>query len=124
VMPVIIASNLSNQQEEELLHLLKKYKKALGWTLVDILGISPALCMHKINLESEVKPVRQPQRRLNPTVLEVVKEEVTKLLKAGIIYPISNNTWVSLIQIVPKKSGVTMVQNKDKELVPTRVANR
>jgi len=123
-MPVIIASNLSNQQEEELLHLLKKYKKALGWTLVDILGISPALCMHKINLESEVKPVRQPQRRLNPTVLEVVKEEVTKLLKAGIIYPISNNTWVSLIQIVPKKSGVTMVQNKDKELVPTRVANR
>ena len=124
MMPVIIASNLSNQQEEELLHLLKKYKKALGWTLVDILGISPALCMHKINLESEVKPVRQPQRRLNPTVLEVVKEEVTKLLKAGIIYPISNNTWVSLIQIVPKKSGVTMVQNKDKELVPTRVANR
>ena len=85
--------------------MLKKHKKALGWTLTDILGISPTLCMHKINLESEVKPVRQPQRRLNLTLLEVVKEEVTKLLKAGIIYPILDSTWVSPVQIDPRNLG-------------------
>ena len=79
--------------------------------------------MHQILLEDESKPVRQPQRRLNPTILEVVKKEVMKLLAAGIIYPISDSTWVSPVQVVPKKSGITVVRNQDNELVPTRVAN-
>lgn len=52
---------------------------------------------------------------------EVVKFEIIKLLDAGIIYPISDNKWVSPIQVVPKKSGVTIVKNEDNELVPTRV---
>lgn len=52
---------------------------------------------------------------------EVVKFEIIKLLDAGIIYPISDNKWVSPIQVVPKKFGVTIVKNEDNELVPTRV---
>ena len=67
--------------------------------------------MHRILLEDESRPVRQPQRRLNPTILDVVKKEVTKLLAAGIIYPISDSTWVSPVQVVPKKSGITVVKN-------------
>jgi len=42
-------------------------------------------------------------------------------LDAGIIYPISDSKWVSLIQVVHKWAGVTVVQNKDGELVPTRI---
>jgi len=49
------------------------------------------------------KPVAQPQKRLNPTLKEVVKKEVQKLLEAGMIYPISDNAWVSPVQMVPKK---------------------
>ena len=81
------------------------------WTLADIVGISPSMCMHRILLEEDSKPVRQPQRRLNPLILDVVKKEVTKLLQAGIIYPISDSQWVSPVQVVPKKSGVTVVAN-------------
>jgi len=114
---------LENKQEEKLLEVLRRNKKAIGWSLDDIPGISPTVCIHKILLEDEVKPVRQLQRRLNPTVL-VVKEEVTKLLKAGMIYPISDNTWVSPLQVVPKKSGMIVKQNKDRELVPTREVNK
>ncbi|RDX97896.1 hypothetical protein CR513_19271, partial [Mucuna pruriens] len=54
--------------------ILRKHKKAIGWTLVDLLGVNPSICMHKILLEEEARPVRQPQRRLNPTILDVVKE--------------------------------------------------
>ena len=36
---------------------------------------------------------------------EVVQEEVVKLLDVGIIYPISDSQWVSLIQAVSKKSS-------------------
>jgi len=91
--------------------------------LVDIPSISPSTFMHRILLEDGAKPVRQPQRRLNPVILDVVKKEVTKLLQAGIIYPISDSQWVSPIHVVPKKTCLTVVKNENKELIPTRVQN-
>ena len=51
----------------------------------------------------------------------VVRAKFLKLLDVGIIYPISNSNWVSLVQFVPKKSGITVVKNEDDQLVPTRV---
>ena len=70
--------------------------------------------MHKIMMEEEYKPMRLPQRRLNPSMKEEVQKEVLKLLEAGLIYPISNNTWVSPVQVVPKKGGMTVVRNEKK----------
>ena len=70
-------------------------------------------------MEKEAKPVRQPQRRLNLHIEEVVRAEVLKLLQAGIIYPISDSPWVSLTKGVPKKSGITVVQNDKGEEVST-----
>ncbi|XP_052116536.1 uncharacterized protein LOC127746657 [Arachis duranensis] len=122
-LPVIIAKELTPQQEEKLLNVLRKNKRAIGWTLADLVGISPQVCEHRIFLEEGAKPVRQPQRRLNPTILEVVKKEVTKLLEADIIYPISDSEWVSPVQVVPKKSGVTTIKNESDELIATRVQN-
>ena len=52
---------------------------------------------------------------------EVVRTEVLKLLDASIIYPIYDSLWVNPIQVVLKKSGVTVVINSDNELIPTRV---
>ena len=51
---------------------------------------------------------------------EVVRKEVMKLLDAGIIYPISDSAWVSPVQVVPKKGGMTVVPNEKNELIPTR----
>ena len=52
---------------------------------------------------------------------EIVRAEVLKLLDMGIIYPISNSNWVSPVQVVPKKFGITVVKNEDDQLVPTHV---
>ena len=51
---------------------------------------------------------------------EVVKKKVVKLLDAGIIYSISDSTWVSPVHVVPKKGGMTVVTNEANELIPTR----
>ena len=51
---------------------------------------------------------------------EVVKKEVLKLLNAGIIYPIFNSKWVSPVQVVPRKGGMTVIENDKNELIPTR----
>ena len=79
---------------------------------------------HIIHLEDHAKPYHDYQRRLNPTLQEVVKKEVLKWLDHGIIYPISNSEWVSPVQVVPKKTGITVIRNDKNELVPTRVHSR
>ncbi|XP_074325904.1 uncharacterized protein LOC141663927 [Apium graveolens] len=119
--PFIIASNLTPSQEEELLIVLRENKEAIGWSIFDIKGISPTVVQHRIQLFDDSKPVREPQRRLNPTLMEVVRKEILKCLDNGIIFPISDSSWVSPIQVVPKKSGITVVTNENDEQVPTRV---
>ena len=103
--------------------MLRGHKKFVGWTLANLPRINPSIWMHQILLEDDSKPIRQPQRRLNPTILDVVKKKVMKLLAIGIIYPISDSTWVSPVQVVPKKFGYTVVRNQDNKLIPNRVAN-
>ncbi|KAI3700588.1 hypothetical protein L2E82_45224 [Cichorium intybus] len=119
-LPVILAANLTEEQEKELLKVLSKHKEAIGWTIADLKGISLTTCMHRIITEEGAKPARDTQRRLNPNLKEVVKKEVLKWLDAGIIYPISDSEWVSPTQTVPKKSGITVVDTKDGDKVSIR----
>ena len=109
---MVISSLLNTLQEENLLDTLKKCKQAIRWKIYDLKGISPLVCTHHIYKKEEAKPVRQPQRRLNPHMQEVVRAEVLKLLQAGIIYPIFDSPWVSPTQVVPKKSGVITMYNE------------
>ncbi|KAI3724648.1 hypothetical protein L2E82_36431 [Cichorium intybus] len=123
-LPVIVAANLTEEQEIELLKVLSKHKEAIGWTITDLKGISPTTCMHRIITEEGAKPAMDTQRRLNPNLKEVVKKEVLKWLDAGIIYPISDSEWVSPTQTVPKKSGITVVDTKDGDKISTRPVTR
>ena len=88
--------------------------------MANIKWISQSICMHKILLEDCYSNSVEQQRRLNPITKEVMKKEIIKWLDAGIIYPISNSSWVSQVQCVPKKGGITVIANKKDELVPTR----
>ncbi|KAL4281705.1 hypothetical protein GQ457_03G016670 [Hibiscus cannabinus] len=119
-LPVIISSKLQTDQEERLIATLRQHKEALGWTIADIRGISPTICMHKILLDEKHKPTVDAQRRLNQAMKEVVRKEILKWLDAGIIYPISDSEWVSPVQCVPKKGGITVISNEKNELIPTR----
>ncbi|KAL4273962.1 hypothetical protein GQ457_13G014940 [Hibiscus cannabinus] len=107
-------------QEERLIATLRQHKEALGWTIADIKGISPAICMHKILLEDDHKPTVDAQRHLNQAMKDVVRKKILKWLDACIIYPISDSEWVSPIQCVPKKGGITVISNEKIELIPTR----
>ena len=51
---------------------------------------------------------------------EVMKKEVLKLFHIGIIYPIPHSDWVSPVQVVPKKGGMTVIKNNKNELIPQR----
>ncbi|KAD4981838.1 hypothetical protein E3N88_18509 [Mikania micrantha] len=119
-LPVVISSRLSEEEKKRQLGVLRMYKGAIAWRLSDIQGISPAYCTHRILMEDEYKPVVQPQRHLNPNMQEVVKKEVLKLMDEGLINPISDSSWVSPTQVVPKKGGMTVITNEKNELIPSR----
>ncbi|CAL1381774.1 unnamed protein product [Linum trigynum] len=97
-----------------------KYERALAWKITDIRGISPSLCSQQILLEDEIRPVRQPQRRLTLNLEAVVRVEIVKLMDAGIIFAISDSEWVSPTQVVLKMSGMTVVPNEKNELILMR----
>ena len=115
---MIISNILSKDETLRLLTILEKHRSAFGYSLEDLKGISLALCTHRIPIDPTFTPSREPQRRLNNVMREVVKKEVLKLLHAGIIYHVPYSEWVSLVQVVPKKGGMTMVKNEKDELIP------
>ena len=119
-LPVIISASLIELEEDKLLRVLRDHKNALGWSLADLKGIRPSMCMHRILLEYGHKPSVEAQRRLNPTMKEVVRKEVLKWLDTGVIYPISDSAWVSPVQVVPKKGGTTVIRTKNNTLLPSR----
>jgi hypothetical protein len=114
--PVIISDKLSNDETRRLIATLEKYRSVISYSLKDLKGIS--LCTHRIPMEQDHKPVHEHQRRLNNVIREVVKKEVLKLLKVEVIYPISDNEWVSPVQVVPKKGGMAIIRNEKNELIP------
>ncbi|GJT90089.1 reverse transcriptase domain-containing protein [Tanacetum coccineum] len=123
-LPVIIAKDLKEHEKVRLLKVLKSHKRAIAWKISDIKGIDPQFCTHKILMEDDFKPEIQHQRHVNPKIHEVIKKEVIKLLDVGLIYPISDNPWVSPVHCVPKKGGITIIENDDNELIPTRLVTR
>nr|GEV29978.1 hypothetical protein [Tanacetum cinerariifolium] len=120
-LPVIVSKDLKVDKKEALLKVLKSHKRAIAWKITNIKGIDPRFCTYKILMEEDYKPDVQSQRRVNPKIHEVIKKEVIKLLDAGMIYPISDSPWVSPIHCVPKKGGITVVENEKNEVIPTRM---
>ena len=94
-----INKNLENLQQENLIKTLQQHSSSYAWEYTDMKGI------HHIHIEENFKPIRQPQRRMNPNLREIVKEELQKFLNINFIYPISDNQWVSPLVIVPKNNG-------------------
>ncbi|GJW94108.1 reverse transcriptase domain-containing protein [Tanacetum coccineum] len=120
-LPVIISKDLSQDEKTSLINVLKNRKQAIAWKLSDIRGIDPEFCSHKILLEDDYEPSVQHQRRVNPKIHDVIKKEVEKLLDAGLIYPISDSPWVSPVDCIPKKGGMTVVKNEENEVVLTKL---
>ena len=78
--PVIISDKLSDEETTKLIAILEKHRAVFGYSLQDLKGISPTLCTHRILIDPTKTPSKEPRRRLNNTMREVVKKEILKLL--------------------------------------------
>nr|GFA09696.1 reverse transcriptase domain-containing protein [Tanacetum cinerariifolium] len=94
--PVIIVKYLSVEEKTALITVLKSHKRAIAWKLSDIKGINPEFCTHKILIEDDFEPAVQHQKRVNPKIHDVIKQE----------------------------GGFTAVENEENELILTRLVTR
>jgi hypothetical protein len=101
--PVVVSDELSPEENEKLLILLKKHRKVIGYSINDLKGLSPAFCTHRIPMEDQCKPVVDHKMRLTHAMREVVKKEVIKLLDARIIYLVPQSEWVSPVIMYRRK---------------------
>jgi hypothetical protein len=96
---------LELDQQQKMIQMIQGQSKDFAWDYSDMKGIHPDTCIHHIYTNDQIRPVMQPQRIMNPSLKDIVKEELQKLLHVNFIYPISKNKWVSPLVIVPKKNG-------------------
>jgi hypothetical protein len=122
--PMINSDKLSKDETRKLVATLEKYRPVIGYSLKNLKRISSSLCTHRIPKEQDHKPIHEHQRRLNNVMREVVKKEVLKPLKARVIYPVSDNEWISPVQMVSKKGGMMVISNEKIELIPQQTVHR
>jgi hypothetical protein len=92
------------EEVDQYFTLFKKYLDVFAWTYDDLKAYDKIIFQHIIPLREEAKPVKQKIRMMNPKLKSLVKFELEKLKKVGIIYPIRHSDWLSNPMIVRRKT--------------------
>ena len=103
--PVFISSQLTIQENEQLVTLLKEYMDVFAWNYDEMLGLDPGLVVHALNVDLGVKLVIQLTRVFHTDVETQITQEIKKLLAAGFIKPIQHPKWLSNVVSVKKKNS-------------------
>ena len=87
------------------LFLKEIIKDAFTWKHSDMVGISPMVASHKLNVFPTTKPVRQRVRRFHPDRHQIIKTEVDNLLAASFIRELKYSELLANKVVLPKKGG-------------------
>src|SRR4051812_31691698 len=68
-------------------------------------GLDPKVAMHRLNIKAGAKPVKQPQKRFRPDIMDAIEEEVRKLIDSEFIHEEQHPDWVANIVLITKKNG-------------------
>jgi hypothetical protein len=101
---VKIGSQCFDEVKLKFIRLLGEFQDVFSWSYEDLCCFYPALIQHVIPIKEGIKPVKKKQRPINPTLEETILNELEKLFKVGIIFPIKYSEWVSNLVPVQKKN--------------------
>ena len=82
---VKVCSNLVEEQRKRLIIFLREHYDVFAWSHSDILGISPSLSCHKLNVSPNNKPIKQKRQAFNQERYDVIEQKVDRLLAARFI---------------------------------------
>ena len=100
-----IDSELPPQEKEELVGFLRRNVDVFAWDAYDAPGVDLSLICHHLNVNPSSIPKKQPPRHPSKEHASAVKDEVTKLKKAGAIKEVFYPEWLANTVMVRKKTG-------------------
>jgi hypothetical protein len=102
---VEIGANLSAKEEAELIDTLAKNKYIFAWTAFDLQGVSRDIVEHALDINPNMRPKKQRQRKMSEDRILAAKAEVQRLLDANVIREVKYSDWLANVVLVPKKNG-------------------
>ncbi|XP_071920730.1 uncharacterized protein [Coffea arabica] len=102
---VRVGTRLPGPVRRGMVDLLRDYRDVFAWAAEEVQGVPHHLMMHELNVDPQVRPVKQKRKHLGPERSRAVGEEVDKLLPAKIIREVQYPTWVSNPVMVKKDTG-------------------
>lgn len=106
---IFVSAMLSEGEREDYWNFLMEYRDCFAWNYKEMPGLDPRVAMHKLAIDPQFCPVKQPARRLRPEFEDQVIAEVHKLIKVGFIKEIQYPRWLANIVPVEKKNGQVRV---------------
>ena len=100
-----VGSQLSQPEKEELIEFLKRNIDIFAWSAYEAPGVDLNFICHHLNVNLVVTPRKQLPRRPSKEHAEAVRQEVTKLKKAGAIKEVFYPEWLANTVVVKKKTG-------------------
>jgi hypothetical protein len=102
---VILGSQLSNEQEKTLLRFLFNNKDVFAWSTNDLCGVNRDIIEHSLNVDSTFRPRKQRLQKMTDDKAEGARNEVKRLLSAGVIREVTYPEWLANTVMVKKANG-------------------
>ena len=100
-----VGSQLSQSERVELVEFLKRNMDVFAWDAYEAPGVDPDFICHHLNVNPAITPRKQLPRRPSKEHAEAVRQEVSKLKKAGAIKEVFYPEWLANTVVVKKKTG-------------------
>jgi len=102
---IFISESLPPLEKEDLIHLIQEYIDIFTWNYEDMPGLDPQVAMHHLNINPDMKPVKQQEWWFRPEIMEATESEDKKLIDSNFISEEQHPDWVTNIVPVTKKNG-------------------
>jgi hypothetical protein len=99
---VLLGSELYEEQEKTLLRFLFNNKDVFAWSANDLCGVNRDVIEHSLNVDPSFRPRKQRLRKMSEDKAEGARNEVKRLLSAGVIREVKYPKWLANTVMVKK----------------------
>ena len=99
------SKKLDQEFKAKLVELLREFPNCFAWEYHEMLGLDRSIVEHRLPTKPGFQPFAQHPKKIDVKIVDTVKEEIEKMIRAGFIRPCVYATWISSIVLVWKKSG-------------------
>jgi hypothetical protein len=102
---VLLGSQLSDEQEKTSLRFLFNNKYVFAWTANDLCGVNRDIIEHSLNVDSSFRLRKERLWKMFDDKAEGARNEVKRLLSAGVIREVTYPEWLANTVMVKKANG-------------------